>query len=283
MVYRQTSYPAGPRLARTGTSLHRQVYLVLRDRLLAGAFRPGEQLPPEPALCGQFGVSRITLRRAVSDLAGEGLLERVQGKGTFVKAQRRTNAMRGEGYVEDIRRLSADTVVRVLEFGDMPAFESVAARLRVPVGTPVQRSVRLRLREAQPVVLLTAWVPLSLAQAIKPAQLVRHSLNELLAQRGVRFGRVLQEIGAGLADPLQAQRLAVQVGSALLVVDRLVHDHQGNPVEYVNMALSPERSRMVIDTPAELAGQVSSGRIVHVEASGALNSAHPLSARKAKR
>jgi len=216
MLSIQTTTPSGkqmlqkPALTRTGTSLHRQVYLVLRDRLLGGAFAPREQLPPEPVLCEQFGVSRITLRRAVADLVADGLVERVQGRGTFA-----------------------------------------TARL-------------LRPRRGVPVVLLTAWVPNRWSQAISRADLGRRSLNELLAERGVRFGRVTQEIGAGLADPLQAQRLDVAVGAALLLVERTVHDKQGAPVEYLSMALSAQRSRMVIDTPAELVEHVSSGRIVHV-------------------
>ena len=254
-------------LARTGTSLHRQVYLVLRDRLLAGVFQPGEQLPPEPALCEQFGVSRITLRRAVSDLEQEGLLERVQGRGTYVRVQPSpAPGGHADGYIEDLRHLTSDTTVKVLELGDVPAPPRVAARLQVPVGALVQRSVRLRVRQGQPMVLLTAWVPMRLAANITRADLTRHSLNQLLAERGVRVGRLVQEIGAALADPLQAERLQVEVGSALIVADRLLHDQAGQPVEFVTMQLSPQRSRMVFDTPAELIDQVSSGRLVHVGA-----------------
>jgi GntR family transcriptional regulator len=255
--------PAG--LTRSGTSLHRQVYLVLRDRLLGGGFAPHEQLPPEPRLCEQFGVSRITLRRAVADLVADGLLERVQGRGTYV-TERVQERRGGAGYVDDVRELSAATTVKVLEFAKLAAPPWVAARLGIPAGEVVQRSVRLRLRHAVPVVLLTAWVPRHWSQGMTRADLGRRSLNELLAERGVRFGRVLQEIGAGLADPLQAQRLDVAVGAALLMVDRVVHDHHGAPVEYVAMAMSPQRSRMVIDTPGDSAEHVSIGRIVHVGA-----------------
>lgn len=255
--------PAG--LTRSGTSLHRQVYLVLRDRLTGGGFAPHEQLPPEPRLCEQFGVSRITLRRAVADLVADGLLERVQGRGTYVTERVQERRGGGAGYVDDVRDLSAATTVKVLEFANLPAPQWVAARLAIPSGEMVQRSVRLRLRHGAPVVLLTAWVPRRWSQTMTRADLGRRSLNELLVDRGVRFGRVLQEIGAGLADPLQAQRLDVAVGAALLTVDRVVHDHQGAPVEYVAMAMSPQRSRMVIDTPADSAEHVSIGRIVHVD------------------
>lgn len=262
---RNQTFQLSAGLSRSGTSLHRQVYLVLRDRLLGGAFAAHEQLPPEPALCQQFGVSRITLRRAVADLVADGLLERVQGRGTFV-TERVQEQRGGAGYVDDVRHISEDTTLEVLEFANVAAPHWVAARLGIPAGEVVQRSVRVRSRHGVPVVLLTAWVPRRWSHAITRAQLARRSLNELLADRGVRFGRVLQEIGAGLADPLQAQRLDVAVGAALLLVDRVVHEQQGAPVEYVHMALSPQRSRMVIDTPAGASGLVSTGRIVHVAA-----------------
>ncbi|HEX7892406.1 MAG TPA: GntR family transcriptional regulator [Ramlibacter sp.] len=256
--------PAG--LARTGTALHRQVYLVLRDRLLSGAIAPEAQLPPEPMLCEQFGVSRITLRRAVADLEEEGLLRRVQGRGTFATAPAAPAHARSEGYVDDVRQLSTDTSVKVLELDMLQAPPWVAARLQIAAGETVQRSVRVRLRHGVPVVLLTAWVPQRWSEGITRADLARRPLNELLRQRGLRFGRVLQEICACLADPLQAQRLEVSVGAALLQVDRLVHDREGAPVEFVGMTLSSERSRMVLDTPAELVEHVSSGRFVHNEA-----------------
>lgn len=263
-------------LSRSGTSLHRQVYLVLRDRLLSGTFAPREQLPPEPVLCEQFGVSRITLRRAVADLADDGLLQRVQGRGTFVTARAPEAPGRPEGYVDDIRRISVDTTVKVVEFESLAAPPWVADRLELAAGDLVQRSVRVRLRHGVPVMLLTTWVPNRWAETISRADLGRRSLNELLAERGVRFGRVVQEISATLADPLQAERLRVAVGAALLVVDRTVHDKQGRPVEYLSMVLSSERSRMVIDTPAEMVQHVSSGRIVHLDAK-------PAAVRRARR
>lgn len=261
---RKQSFQLPAALTRSGTSLHRQVYLVLRDRLLGGGFAVHEQLPPEPVLCEQFGVSRITLRRAVAELVADGLLERVQGRGTFVTERVRAQHGRPAGYVEDVRQISADTTVKVLEFAELAAPPWVAARLGIPEGELAQRSVRLRLRGGLPAVLLTAWVPRRWPRAMTRADLGRRSLNELLAERGVQFGRVLQEIGAGLADPLQAQRLEVAVGSALLLVERLIHDQHGTPVEYVAMAMSPQRARMVIDTPARSAAHVSTGRIVHL-------------------
>ena len=71
-----------------GTSLHRQLFLVLREEISRGVFGDTGALPKEEALCERFGVSRITVRRALADLAALGLVERRHGRGTFVRQDR---------------------------------------------------------------------------------------------------------------------------------------------------------------------------------------------------
>ncbi|WP_043117349.1 GntR family transcriptional regulator, partial [Pseudacidovorax intermedius] len=80
--------PDTPAVARTpGTSLHRQLFMVLRDEIVRGEYASG-LLPKEEALCERFGVSRITVRRALADLAAQQLVERRHGRGTFVRNDR---------------------------------------------------------------------------------------------------------------------------------------------------------------------------------------------------
>ncbi|MCU4119070.1 winged helix-turn-helix domain-containing protein [Variovorax sp. N23] len=74
-------------LRRTpGTALHRQLFVVLRDHIAQGVYPLGSLIPAEDALCAQFDVSRITVRRAVADLEQLGLVEKLPGRGTFVRA-----------------------------------------------------------------------------------------------------------------------------------------------------------------------------------------------------
>src|SRR5690349_9226717 len=67
-----------------GTTLHRQLFLVLRDQIHGGRFAQGDLIPTEDALEALYGVSRITVRRAVADLEAEGLVRKQPGRGTFV-------------------------------------------------------------------------------------------------------------------------------------------------------------------------------------------------------
>ena len=68
----QSSGKAGPVSTDAGVPLHRQLFLVLHDEIDRGVIAPGDALPTEQALCEQFGVSRITVRRALADLAEQG-------------------------------------------------------------------------------------------------------------------------------------------------------------------------------------------------------------------
>ena len=72
----------------------RRLYLLLRDRIVSGEDRPQTRLPSEPMLAERHGVSRVTVRRALDKLAGEGLIERRPGSGTFVAGRRNEARLR---------------------------------------------------------------------------------------------------------------------------------------------------------------------------------------------
>src|ERR1700753_3448755 len=81
----EASAKPGPVSTDAGVPLHRQLFLVLHDEIDRGVLAPGEALPPEQTLCDQFGVSRISGRRARAALAEQGYIERRQGGGSFVR------------------------------------------------------------------------------------------------------------------------------------------------------------------------------------------------------
>src|SRR4030095_8120804 len=104
--------PAVPLVPTSGTALHRQVFLVLRDEIRRGVLVPGRALPKEEALCERFGVSRITVRRALADLAALGVVQRRQGIGNFVSANSRVQRQRPTLSLIDGLRRTADGPTR---------------------------------------------------------------------------------------------------------------------------------------------------------------------------
>jgi GntR family transcriptional regulator len=227
---------------------YHQVYLVLREQLADGRFAQG--LPGELQLVKDFGVARVTVRRALERLAAEGLIQRTPGRGTVPmaappRAARAAAAapQRAQltGLLENIVNMGLRTKVKVLGCEVLAAPAAVAQELQLPVGTPVQKAVRLRSSPAGPLSHITTYVPQALAQGFGRRELARQPLLLLLEGAGVQIGRARQLIGARLADAEVARHLGVDVGSALLQVHRLVYDTEDRPVQWLQGLYRPDR------------------------------------------
>ena len=226
---------------------YHQVYLVLREQLAEGRFVRG--LPGELHLMKEFGVARVTVRRALERLVNEGLIQRTAGRGTVAvppSAAAQVDAPAPQrahltGLLENIVNMGLRTRVKVLGCEVLPAPEVVARQLELPPGTPMQKAVRLRSSGDGPLSHITTYVPQSLAQGFGRRELSRRPLLLLLEAAGVEIGRARQLISARLADAAVARQLDVQVGSALLAVHRLVYDVNDRPVQWLQGLYRPDR------------------------------------------
>ncbi|HSI48987.1 MAG TPA: GntR family transcriptional regulator [Ideonella sp.] len=225
---------------------YHQIYLVLREQLHEGRFAQG--LPGEMALMQQFGVARVTVRRALQELAGEGLISRERGRGTrpvdgpAPRAPRTgSKTTRLTGLLENLVSTSLNTTVKVLEVSEVSATAEVAHALRLDAGAAVQKAVRVRSTREGPLSHITTWVPAALASRFGKKELARKAILLLLEESGVRLGGAQQTISARLADAQVAGHLGLAVGSALLAVRRLIHDEQGRPVQWLHGLYRPDR------------------------------------------
>lgn len=225
---------------------YHRIYLVLREQLEEGRFNAG--LPGELALMEQFGVARVTVRRALQQLAGEGLITRQPGRGTHPIARA---ADRGAppapshtgltGLLENIVSMSLNTTVKVLAVDTVAASPAVAAALGLASGAKVQKAVRVRSTREGPLSHITTYVPADVARRFGRRELARKPILVLLEESGVKVGRAEQSISARLADAEVAGQLQVEVGSALLAVRRVVFDEQERPVQWLHGLYRPDR------------------------------------------
>lgn len=228
---------------------YHQVYLVLREQLAEGRFAQG--LPGELQLVKEFGVARVTVRRALERLATEGLIQRTPGRGTVPVTPATTQANAKDapppqrahltGLLENIVNMGLRTQVKVLACDVLPAPDAVARELQLDPGTPVQKAVRLRSSNAGPLSHITTYVPQALAQGFGRRELAKQPLLLLLEAAGVQIGRARQVISARLADAAVARLLDVDVGSALLAVNRLIYDTDDRPVQWLQGLYRPDR------------------------------------------
>jgi GntR family transcriptional regulator len=235
---------SGVRLASgKGTSLHRQIFLVLRERIRTGVYAAGESLPSEDALSRLFRVSRVTLRAALANLEADGLIERRQGIGTFVVEGNDQPAIHAPmsdllAHIADVGRT---TSVKLLELDLVKAPGAVHAQFGAESGGMFQRAVRLRSMHKIPVFYVVTYIPQSIAKHFSRKQMSGPSLLQLLRTRGVNFKSGKQVVSAALADPTVAAALDVEVGAPLVQIRRIHFDEQSRPFEYMEMLASPSR------------------------------------------
>ena len=209
-----------------GEAKAKQVYLVLRDRILGGAAGYGTKLPNENELSKLHGVSRVTVRRALGELARERLIERRRSAGTRVIYRPSPAPMTADisGVLANLADMGRRTVVRLLSFDYVPAEGVVAQALGVASDQLLQRSVRVRSVDGVPFPYLTTHVPESVSVTFSRHELASRPLLELLERAGVKVEHARQRITAGLATPDVAEALDVRTGSPLIELVRVVHD-----------------------------------------------------------
>jgi GntR family transcriptional regulator len=251
MLMQETGSAVGPVASGAGVPLHRQLFLVLHDEIARGALAPGEALPTEQALCDQFGVSRITVRRALADLAEQGYIERRQGVGSFVRQPDRSDEAPPIGsYMDGLRQTQFQTSIEVVEHDIRTPPTSIGDALG-GVGDMLHiLRVRRERRTREPLMVTEAWLPTDLAGTLTAAALRRNPLYELLSGAGLVVDRMQHEITAEIAGPRSASLLSTAIGSALLRVNRLAFV-SGSPHHHVSILLSPNRSRVLIDRTAD--------------------------------
>jgi GntR family transcriptional regulator len=227
---------------------YHQIYLVLREQLHEGRFAEG--LPGELALMAQFNVARVTVRRALEQLASEGLIARNPGRRTRAlpppgagegpagKSMERANL---RGLLENLVTMGLHTSVKVIEVATITASTQVAEALQLQLGDPVQKAVRVRSTKEGPLSHITTYVPDSIARRFGRRELSKKPILVLLEESGVKVGRAHQTISARLADNVLAQHLDVSVGSALLAVRRLIYDEDERPVQWLHGLYRPDR------------------------------------------
>jgi GntR family transcriptional regulator len=224
----------------------RRVYLLLRDRIAIGAHRAGDVLPGEQRLADSFGVSRVTVRRALEALAAEALIEKRPGAGSVVIAQPGGDAISANfaTLIPHLEEMGRETTARLLSFSYGPAPDLVARAMGLDAGARVQAAVRVRLSGGRPFSHLTTHVPEDIARSFGEADLATTPLFRLLERSGVVVETARQSVTATLAAPDVAEALEVSVGAPLLAIRRVVRDGAGRGVEHLSALYRPEMFRL---------------------------------------
>lgn len=226
--------------------LHTQLTDLLRAHIATGVLPPHSRLPSERVLCNQYGVSRITVREALSELMHEGLIHVAVGKGTYVADPTLNEELQPlSSFSDDIRRRGMMPSSRVLEATIVHADDVLADRLRVPRGAETAKLCRLRLADGLPIAIQVAHLPHHLCPGLLQFDLASRSLFDVL--RG-EFGLVLAQaetvIEAALADEEQAGLLQLQFPAAVLISEQTTYLDTGQVIEHARSIFCADRYKL---------------------------------------
>lgn len=221
----------------------RRIYLVLRDRILSNVLTRGSRLPTENDLARFHRVSRVTVRRALAELARERLIERRRSSGTRVIYHPKSKPMMADisGVLANLTEMGEKTAVDLRELRYLKPSASVAEALGLKSSVTVQRSVRVRSVRGMPFSYLTAHVPEDIGRTYTKNELAMQPLLALLERSGAKLDRASQRIGAVLASPEVARALKVPTWSPLIELIRVVFDRNGRGVEHLHALYRPDR------------------------------------------
>ena len=220
---------------RLPTPLYHQIYLILREKIRSGEIREGDTLPGEQELAKTFDVSRITVKRALNELAADNLVTRHRGRGTIVSGGGIVPVVRGsfDTLIESLHLMGLETEVEVLEVADVPADANVAAHLGLQPGDQVQKATRRRKLGGEPFSHLVTYVPAKIAERYTLDDLASTSLLILLERVGAAAFSAEQWITAVAAEPSVAAALGIAASTPLLRIERVMLDAKGVPVQLI--------------------------------------------------
>jgi len=228
--------------------LHHQVYLDLKAALDDGSYGPGDRLPPERELARRYDCSLITVRRALSELAHEQRIQRRQGRGTFVLAQRIDRDLADtNSFAEEMSRRGLVPETRVLAARPEPAGESVAAALDLGPGAPTLYLERLRLASGEPLLLEMVHLPADRFPGLLATDLEHGSLYELMSQRyDTDILSARETLEPVLLKAREAGLLGQKPRDPALFVEGIAYTAAGVPVEYSRTYVRGDRTRYYV-------------------------------------
>jgi GntR family transcriptional regulator len=203
----------------------------LESRIARGELAPGEQLPTERELRDEFGVSRVTVRRALASLSDEGLVYAIQGRGTFVASGRLAEP---PNTLQSFHELVANEHVTVgaqpLRVDTRAASLDEAEKFGIAPGAPLFELVRLRTLDELPVAIDSTTLPLSIDPDLPGLDWSQESLYARLVGAGHAPVSADYAVEARAADASVAGLLAAAVGSPVLVAESEVSDAAGRVI-----------------------------------------------------
>lgn len=244
---------------------YRQIASLLRERIKLGRLKPGEQLPSESELIQHFGVARMTVRQAIQELRGEGLVVAEHGKGVFVRSAPPVRRLASDRFARRHREQGKSAfLVEAESAGHAPSVDQIrvtneaatpelANRLHLTVDDRVIVRSRRYLADGVPVEIATSYIPEIIARgtAITEVNTGPGGIYARIEDTGHELKHFTEEVSARMPTP--DERKALQIGSGVPVITllRTAFDVNELPVEVCDTVKVSHAYLLEYDVPAQ--------------------------------
>lgn len=228
--------------------LYYQLYSLLKNLILNGTLPNGTRMPTEQQLSDTFGVSRITAKRAMDELAAEQLVERRRGKGSHVIFKYRPGPVKAPliGMLQEIESMARQTEVRVLEVAQLQPPAEIRRELSLQDDATALRIVRVRSRDKEPFGYYESWT-VGLRKKPSTATLESTPRLEIFREQGLTIAHVKQTLSAVSASDEIAEALKIKPGTPLLSMVRRSYDGDEALRDFMHVRYNPERFQYQMD------------------------------------
>lgn len=238
-----------------GVALWRQIADGIRQGIANGLADENGRLPPESQLAERFGVNRHTVRAAIAALAHEGVLQSEQGRGTYVRRQKRLVFPIGErtrfsaGFGGQARETRSEMISHVRE----PASEPIASALGLQPGEMLIRIEARGAADGVPVSRSTSWFSAERFAAMPEAYARTGSITKALAECGIEdYRRASTRVEARHADEADTRDLKLAPGAIVIITHSLNTDLEGRPIQSSMTRFAADRVELVIESAADV-------------------------------
>lgn len=224
-----------------------QIEEQLRARIKAGEFEAGTAIPSERELTESFGVSRMTLRQAVTNLVNDGLLYREKGRGTFVAIPKVEQPLNGlTSFTEDMKARGMTPSNQLIEFKEIDPEADIAGELELQSGEKVFSVKRIRYADDKPMAIERTFLPVKLFPHLTEEAL-KGSLYSIIEEQQLRISHASQRMEAALVKKEDAELLKISLSSPVLCIERLSYLGGGIPFELVRSIYRADRYKFITD------------------------------------